>query len=704
MKIAFHKSLRTKIGGVVFASGSILIAIVFFIYLPLLEKSLRDERVQTLHAVVHSAVSVMEYYEKGIRESYWLKDNDFPSGRVQARQLILSYLRHLEFLEGQQIFILDMQGKAVLYPAEPSLEGNSVANNSLVKNEVSFPFEEILLAAIKDTNAVIEYPWVNQRDERLIETQWTYTEFFYPWGWVVCASINAEDIQQYVDEVSQQVIIKLGLALFAALVLAYYLVVKITSPMTRLSYQVQKITEYSSRGTLKQIDVHTNDEVGVLASAFRKTLQRLSNTLMMLRNKQESLQTTLNSIGDGVVSVDIEGRIQLFNPVAANLTGLEASQVKSAFIDDVITLYDLENGEVISMSQFIDVMQGEVGAISHEAILNSTTGQTHVVLVTMSSIISSDIDCQGAVFAISDITKKKEREQDLKDLNQELKSHKEELEYKVAERTNELSYTIENLKNTRNQLVSTEKMASLGRLVAGISHEINTPLGVCVTAVSCLEQNYIHFKTACLEGQLSKRYLNSYLEDTEEGLTLVLNNLTRASGLVQSFKQVSVDQSNNNYRDFDVLDYMQEIAASLKPHIKASGHRFMVDCPEALKMYANPGAISQVFTNLIMNSVLHGFEEREQGLMTLNIFEDGEDVIFDYKDDGVGMGNDVVEKIFEPFFTTKLGQGGSGLGMHIVYNLVTVTLEGSIECKSTLGEGTRFIIRLPHKGLPEDSI
>ncbi|MBF0427230.1 MAG: HAMP domain-containing histidine kinase, partial [Magnetococcales bacterium] len=181
----------------------------------------------------------------------------------------------------------------------------------------------------------------------------------------------------------------------------------------------------------------------------------------------------------------------------------------------------------------------------------------------------------------------------------------------------------------------------------------------------------------------------------EEGLRIIILNLQRAGDLVQSFKLVAVDQTSQERRVFNLRSYIQDVLLSIAPKLKKTRHTVTVLCPENVIVASYPGALSQVLTNLIHNSVVHGFESRQEGTITIAAEENAGHITLNYSDNGTGMEEEVVRKIFDPFFTTKRGQGGSGLGMHIVYNLVTQTLQGSIQCTSTPGQGTIFHIQFP---------
>jgi len=279
--------------------------------------------------------------------------------------------------------------------------------------------------------------------------------------------------------------------------------------------------------------------------------------------------------------------------------------------------------------------------------------------------------------------------------NKDLLDSRNALEQRVKERTAELEQSIKNLTNTQEQLIQTEKMASLGRLVAGVAHEINTPIGIAITASSFLQDTTDEFSKLYESNSISKQVLVNHTNATVDSTRLIRSNLQRAANLIQGFKEVAVDQSNEEIREFELKHYFHEILASLQPQIKQCQCKIELNCPDDLTIKTSPGAIAQIITNLVMNAIIHGFENDKQGLIVINVEQQGKHIHLQFKDSGCGISEENLTNIFEPFFTTKRGKGGSGLGMHIVYNLVNQSLQGSIECSSTLGEGTSFIIRFP---------
>lgn len=281
------------------------------------------------------------------------------------------------------------------------------------------------------------------------------------------------------------------------------------------------------------------------------------------------------------------------------------------------------------------------------------------------------------------------------------------LEARVHERTQDLSSALENLKRAQRQLVDTEKMAALGGLVAGVAHEINTPLGISVTAASHLAEQSLQIQRKLESGELRKSDLSEFAVVAQQSSELVLANLRRASELVRSFKQVAVDQSSEQKRTIELGAYLSDILSALRPMIRKSQQKIEIDCAQEVHWNTFPGALYQITTNLVLNAINHAFPDGKQGHIWIraNVNDGVLELCCD--DDGIGIPKEIRERVFEPFFTTKRGQGGSGLGLHIVFNLVTQVLRGEIcvtsvvdgELQNSEGQaalsGTRFKVTVP---------
>jgi len=287
--------------------------------------------------------------------------------------------------------------------------------------------------------------------------------------------------------------------------------------------------------------------------------------------------------------------------------------------------------------------------------------------------------------------------------NLSLTDYRSHLEQTVSQRTAELSAanitlvdSLEQLKQAQTELIRSEKMASLGILVSGIAHEVNTPLGVAITAASHLKGELRITQNRLTDNQLTRSGFESFLAECEETETLLSNNLNRAAVLIKSFKKIAVDQASDEARFINLHAYLDEIVMSLRPKLKHTHIEVLNRSPDTININIAPGALAQIITNLILNSFIHGFKNGTvAGAITLEAERRGEqELCIIYQDNGDGMSTHVLERIYDPFYTTRRSEGGSGLGMNIVYNLVTSKLNGHIETTSQPGEGLKVVMSI----------
>lgn len=252
------------------------------------------------------------------------------------------------------------------------------------------------------------------------------------------------------------------------------------------------------------------------------------------------------------------------------------------------------------------------------------------------------------------------------------------------------------LQLTQAKLVEQEKLAALGSLVAGVAHELNTPLGNSLLAASAMQEMSEKFAEEIQTGKMRRSTLEDYAKKSDISASILMRNLSTAADLISSFKQIAVDRASDQRRQFSLLTVCEEVARTISNRIRREDHNLTIKLPGDIMLDSYPGPFGQVLTNLIVNAMVHGFEGRKQGQMQLEgrRLDDGH-VLIIFSDNGLGIKEEHLGKIFDPFFTTRLGQGGSGLGLHISYNIITVVLGGSIKVKSKLGEGTSFEIVLP---------
>lgn len=293
------------------------------------------------------------------------------------------------------------------------------------------------------------------------------------------------------------------------------------------------------------------------------------------------------------------------------------------------------------------------------------------------------------------------REEQIINQSNEIEMMNRELESRVIDRTNELfqtnqelEITLDNLKRTQDQLIESEKLASLGDLVAGLAHEINTPLGIILTIITYLEETTKKVKKQYDSGLLKKADFEQHLESTLESERLIFENVNRAIELISSFKLISAEQRNVEKRMINLREFLENIIKSLEPQLKKSSIQMRLTCPEHVEIETIPLTLYQIIINLIMNTKIHAYEEFG-GYVDIGVTLEKNRVLIILEDYGVGIPKEYLKKIFDPFFTTKRGSGGTGLGLNIVYNSVKQNLQGDILCHSEVGSGTQFVIDLP---------
>jgi signal transduction histidine kinase len=266
---------------------------------------------------------------------------------------------------------------------------------------------------------------------------------------------------------------------------------------------------------------------------------------------------------------------------------------------------------------------------------------------------------------------------------------------------------LEDLREAQQNLIAAEKLAALGGLVAGVAHEVNNPIGISLTVASSFARRCDEFAKEVGSGPLRRSRLDEFLEGGRDAANQLVTNLQRAGELVQSFKQVAVDRSHADRRPFDLRESTDQIVASLRPVLKKSQITLSVDVPPGISMDSYPGSYGQVLTNLFLNSVVHAFPDGRGGSVLVEARQVRDDVDIFVSDDGVGMSDEIQRRAFDPFFTTRRGEGGTGLGLHIIFNLVTQQLGGRLAFESRPGWGTRFRITLPRvapgESLPEEA-
>lgn len=395
--------------------------------------------------------------------------------------------------------------------------------------------------------------------------------------------------------------------------------------------------------------------------------------------------------------IDTRHRVAYWNRACEALTGLSAveavgsNQQWRAFYDSPrrvmadLIVDEAPEGEILALyhgtghkSLLID------GAYEVESFFPNLGDNGKWLFFTAAPLRDDSGTIIGAIETLQDITARKAAEEKVKHLNQELEKT-----------VSELQKSLQLLQETQHQLIQSEKMAALGGLVAGVAHEINTPVGISVTAASLLDEKTKECSILFEAQKMKRSDLENYMRLARDSSGMILSNLRRASDLINSFKQVAVDQTCEQTGVFNLRECIDNIIMTMRPTLRKTSHTVQVNCPENLELDSYPGAIGQAISNLIINSLVHGFEDMENGIIAIEVHEQQDNVEICYSDNGRGIPEKNIEHIFEPFFTTKRNNGGTGLGLHILYNLVTQTLDGHITCESRSGGGALFRVVIP---------
>lgn len=421
-----------------------------------------------------------------------------------------------------------------------------------------------------------------------------------------------------------------------------------------------------------------------------------------LRESEARLLQVLHNSPLPIFVVDQAQHVVLWNSACERVIGIPAADILGT--PDAWRAFYPERRPVLA-NLIVDggdegVVRGYYGAACRRSPLNPDAfesegffphmgdGAGRWLYFSASPLRNAEGEVIGAIETLVDISERKRAEAEARQLT-------DELEARVALRTQELAHANEELRMAMSQLVQAEKLASLGTLVAGVAHELNTPLGNVRTVASTLHGRVATFAKAVAENTLRRSVLDEFLASSLEASALIDRNAQRASDLITDFKQVAVDQTSTRRRQFDLSQVVHEIYATMRPRLRHSPHRLLLDIPSDIAMDSFPGPLEQVLLNFFNNSLMHAFDDEMSGTISIKARQSGMRVDIEYSDNGSGMNAETVARAFDPFFTTRLGNGGSGLGLYIVFNLVTAVLGGEIRMASEPGKGTTFYLRLP---------
>ncbi len=400
-----------------------------------------------------------------------------------------------------------------------------------------------------------------------------------------------------------------------------------------------------------------------------------------------------------VIITSPDGLIEYVNSVFTSVTGYTAEEVVGRHVDE-LKLDDLSS-TTIPYSWF-EIKEGYVW--EGELLSRKKDGSQFPEHVFLLPITDGRDTLTSVCFIKRDISESKQAERDLLGLTDTLEERVKTRTRQLDASNKELLETLDQIQDMHHHLVESEKMASLGGLIAGVAHEINTPVGVAFTAATHLEKTTRRIQGLFSRGEMKRSDFADFMEICVESSRLLHSNLNRASELIRSFKQVAVDQSGEGRREFHLREYIAEILLSLQPVLRKTDHVVAVSGDRDVVLNSFPGAFSQIITNLLTNTLSHAFQDGEAGRVEISFEKNETHLILVFADDGSGISRENLENIFSPFFTTNREQGGSGLGLHIIYNLVTQRLHGTIACVSNEGVGTTFTVTIPNELVSPETV
>ena len=386
------------------------------------------------------------------------------------------------------------------------------------------------------------------------------------------------------------------------------------------------------------------------------------------------LQQVIDTVPAVINVKDRELRYVLMNRYMAGIFGIEPHDAIGRTTGELMSRYgamktDEHDKRVLAAGR-------ELGFYEEE--YKDSAGNMRQWLVNKLPLLDADGDIENIVTVALDIGERKRGEQEMRKARDAAEA------------------ALRNLRETQNSLIEAEKLAALGRLVAGVAHEVNNPVGISLTVASALERKTANFAAEVSRGELRRSSLNEFLDTSRDASSQLVANLNRAADLIQSFKQVAADRNYSDKRVFDLGDLTEQVVMSLRPGLRKHNLTLKVECQPNLSMNSYPGPYGQVLTNLFLNAVAHAFPDGRPGTVEIQVRESGKDnVEVLFSDNGVGMSIDVRRRAFDPFFTTRRDQGGTGLGLHIVYSIVTTRLGGRLDLDSEPGGGTRIQMILP---------
>lgn len=595
----------------------------------------------------------------------------------ELKEMIIESLRGIRFLKGRgYFFITAMDGTSILHGNIKTLETTNFADEIRIgSNKVH---KAILNTLSKSNEGFVEYNWIRSKNiNDKASKKISYVKYFDKYDWYIGAGDYVEDIQ---NELERDLLTLIGQTKYGKDDFVFIL-----SDSGEMLLHVDK--EVIGKKVIK-----AKDKNGFF---FVKELIKVA------KNNENGGYVQYHSLAH--LNIPNKGEKISFARYEKDFNWIIGTGVFLESINKVI----LEKQNKLKQEQFFIVALFIIIFIITSLLIifivnkfKETIDASFEKFVEFfkkaaTDNVSLDVDTMDYQEFETLAIHTNELVNKIKSLNQTLEDRVKERTKDLKLANKELKDTLVKLDNTESSLIQNEKMAALGELVAGVTHEINTPVGLSLTGITHFSEISKNLKTLYESNSLSKDEFEDFIRVANELADTITINLKRAADIIKSFKTIAIDQTNIEKREFNFRNYIDEILLSLKNKTKKVDIDFVIECDENLEINSYPGAISQIFTNLIMNSIIHGFETTNKGTIKIIVTKHENSLHVEFSDDGKGIAKEHMNKLFRPFFTTKKSKGGSGLGLNIIYKIITEQLGGTIKCESYENEGTKFFIDFP---------
>ncbi|MDO9625782.1 MAG: ATP-binding protein [Pseudomonas sp.] len=514
--------------------------------------------------------------------------------------------------------------------------------------------------------------------------------------WQVLVAQPSKQAYALLGSTWQRLLLSLAATLALALAIAALTSWSLANKISLFSRQVRQIANGSYDLPMQTTSISELNTLSAslkrMVGAIREREEALLATAQSLRESEDRLLATLENTPNVAIQwFDAEGRVVLWNHASETLYGIDRDQALGQKLDTLF--YSAEQ-----QRWFVSILEEASKGVAIGPYLSELRlpDKRQLFILATTFVLPSSGGQQMFVCMDIDVTDQKKAEIAYRELNASLEQRVTERTEALSQSNAELSQAMSSLQKTQKELVQSEKLAALGSLVAGIAHELNTPVGNSLMAASTLEDHSRSIAAAITGGALKRSTLEQFIDDNQTATDILVRNLRKASELITSFKQVAVDQASAQRRHFQLSEVVKEILITLGPTLKKTPFVIESNIDDSISLDSYPGALGQVLVNLINNALIHGLQGLAHGKIGLHAFpyEPGW-IELALSDNGHGIDEGNLPRIFDPFYTTRLGQGGSGLGLNIVHNLVTGVLGGKLEVASQPGRGARFAIRLP---------